>query len=142
MWNRIQDLPEKEKTLLGHETGPGVSLSGGEAQKIAIARALYKDAPFIILDEPTAALDPLAEAEIYENFNELIREKTAVYISHRMSSCRFCDRIVVLEGGRVTEIGTHEELLKKRGSYYELYHAQAKYYGSGDDGNRQRGTAR
>ena len=100
----------------------------GEAQKIAIARALYKNAPFIILDEPAAALDPLAEAEIYENFNRLIQDKTAIYISHRMSSCRFCDRIIVLDGGQILEEGNHETLLKKQGRYYELYHTQAVYY--------------
>lgn len=98
-WERIQELPQKEKTLLRHENGQGVLLSGGEAQKVAIARALYKDAPFVILDEPAAALDPFAEVEVYENFNTLVQDKTVVYISHRMSSCKFCDRIVVLDGG-------------------------------------------
>lgn len=115
IWERVQELPQKERTLLGHENGQGVLLSGGEAQKAAIARALYKDAPFIILDEPTAALDPLAEAEIYENFNALIRNKTAIYISHRMSSCKFCDRIVVLGDGRIVEEGNHETPWRKRG---------------------------
>ena len=105
-----------------------MSLSGGETQKLAIARALYKDAPFIILDEPTAALDPLAEAEIYENFNRLIQNKTAVYISHRMSSCKFCDRIIVLENGQIAEEGTHQTLLAKGGKYCALYQAQAEYY--------------
>ncbi len=128
MWERTQELPQKEKTLLGHENGQGVLLSGGEAQKLAIARALYKDAPFIILDEPAAALDPLAEAAVYENFNTLVRDKTAIYISHRMSSCKFCDRIVVLDGGRILEEGTHETLLDKQGRYYELYSTQAAYY--------------
>lgn len=129
IWERVQELPQKERTLLGHENGQGVLLSGGEAQKVAIARALYKDAPFIILDEPTAALDPIAEAEIYENFNALIRNKTAVYISHRMSSCKFCDRIVVLSGGRILEEGNHETLLAQKGTYYRLYSAQEAYYG-------------
>lgn len=128
MWERVQELPGKQKTLLGHENGQGVSLSGGEAQKIAIARALYKDAPFVILDEPTASLDPLAEAEIYENFDMLIKNKTAIYISHRMSSCKFCDRIVVLGEGKILEEGSHETLLEQKGRYYELYSAQAKYY--------------
>lgn len=128
MWERVQEMPQKEKTLLGHENGQGILLSGGEAQKTAIARALYKDAPFIILDEPAAALDPLAEAEIYENFNTLIQNKTAIYISHRMSSCRFCDRIIVLDGGQILEEGNHEALLEKQGRYYELYNAQAVYY--------------
>ncbi|MEZ3472904.1 MAG: ATP-binding cassette domain-containing protein [Lachnospiraceae bacterium] len=127
-WERIQELPQKEKTLLRHENGQGVLLSGGEAQKVAIARALYKDAPFVILDEPAAALDPFAEAEVYENFNTLVQDKTAVYISHRMSSCKFCDRIVVLDGGRILEEGTHEALLQKKGRYYMLYSTQASYY--------------
>lgn len=128
IWERVQELPQKERTLLGHENGQGVLLSGGEAQKVAIARALYKDAPFIILDEPTAALDPIAEAEIYENFNTLIQNKTAVYISHRMSSCKFCDRIVVLGDGRILEEGNHETLLAQKGTYYRLYSAQEAYY--------------
>ena len=128
IWERVQELPQKQRTLLGHENGQGVLLSGGEAQKVAIARALYKDAPFIILDEPTAALDPLAEAEIYENFNALIQNKTAIYISHRMSSCKFCDRIVVLGGGCILEEGSHETLLANKGTYCELYSAQEAYY--------------
>lgn len=89
----------------------GVTISGGEAQKIAIARALYKDAPFIVLDEPTAALDPVAEAEIYAKFNEIAGDKTAIYISHRLSSCKFCDEIAVFDHGEVVQQGTHEELL-------------------------------
>lgn len=107
----------------------GVELSGGERQKIAIARALYKNAPVIILDEPTSALDPLAEAEIYENFNSLIGDKTAVYISHRMSSSVFCDRILLLDGGTVSDFDTHEALMQKTdGLYYKLFHAQAENY--------------
>ena len=110
---------------LGEETP---SLSGGEAQRTAIARALYKDAPFVILDEPTAALDPIAEAEIYEQFSQMISGKTAVYISHRMSSCKFCDRIVVLDHGRIAEDGTHDTLLANHGIYANLYETQAQYY--------------
>ena len=107
----------------------GVILSGGEAQKVAIARALYKNAPFLILDEPTAALDPLAEAEIYSKLNEIVGDKTAIYISHRLSSCVFCDEIAVFHNGTVIQQGTHEELLKNRyGKYYELWNAQAQYY--------------
>ena len=107
----------------------GVEISGGEAQKIAIARALYKDAPFIILDEPTAALDPIAEAEIYAQFNEISGDKTAVYISHRLSSCRFCDEILVFDGGRIIQQGTHDALLSDEGGKYsQLWHAQAQYY--------------
>ena len=107
----------------------GVEISGGEAQKIALARALYKDAPFIILDEPTAALDPVAEFEIYSRFNEIIGKKTAIYISHRLSSCRFCDDIAVFHDGCLVQRGSHEELSADReGKYYELWQAQARYY--------------
>lgn len=107
----------------------GVEVSGGEAQKIAIARALYKDAPFMILDEPTAALDPIAEAEIYGKFDEIAGDKTAIYISHRLSSCKFCDEILVFHEGAVIQQGSHETLLEDtKGKYYELWNAQAQYY--------------
>lgn len=124
----VEGLPKKECTFLYQENGEGVTPSGGEAQKVAIARALYKDAPFVILDEPTAALDPIAEAGIYENFDSLVGEKTAVYISHRMSSCKFCDRIVVLDHGKIAEEGTHESLMERHGIYAKLYQTQAEYY--------------
>ena len=110
-------------------TEDGVDVSGGEAQKIAIARALYKDAPFIILDEPTAALDPIAEAEIYSKFNDIAGDKTAIYISHRLSSCKFCDEIAVFHEGAVIQQGTHAELVAdENGKYHELWNAQAQYY--------------
>lgn len=107
----------------------GVEISGGEAQKIALARALYKDAPFIVLDEPTAALDPIAEFEIYSKFNEIVGNKTAIFISHRLSSCRFCDDIVVFHEGQLTQRGNHDTLIyDETGKYYELWNAQAQYY--------------
>ena len=107
----------------------GVDISGGEAQKIALARALYKDAPFIILDEPTAALDPIAEFEVYSRMNQMIGEKSAVFISHRLSSCRFCQDIAVFHEGRLIQHGSHDELVAdKSGKYYELWNAQAQYY--------------
>jgi ATP-binding cassette subfamily B protein len=107
----------------------GIEISGGEAQKIAIARAIYKDAPFIILDEPTASLDPVAEYEIYRSFNELVGNKTALYISHRLSSCRFCDDIAVFHEGTIIQRGSHDELVKDTNNkYYELWHSQAQYY--------------
>ena len=110
-------------------TEDGVDVSGGEAQKIAIARALCKDAPFIILDEPTAALDPIAEAEIYGKFDEIAGDKTAIYISHRLSSCKFCDEIAVFHEGAVIQHGTHAELVADTtGKYHELWNAQAQYY--------------
>lgn len=107
----------------------GVEISGGEAQKIALARALYKDAPFIILDEPTAALDPVSEYEVYSKFNEIAGDKTAIYISHRLASCRFCDKIAVFHEGRIIQQGTHQDLLAEdNGKYCELWNAQAQYY--------------
>lgn len=127
---RYAKMPKKLDTpLYKNFDEDGVNVSGGEAQKIALARALYKDAPFIILDEPTAALDPIAEAEIYSKFDEIVGDKTAIYISHRLSSCRFCDKIAVFDQGEIVQIGTHEELLADpNGKYYELWHAQAQYY--------------
>lgn len=127
---RLERLPNGLLTMLGKELSEeGVSLSGGEAQKAAIARALYKDTPFIILDEPTAALDPIAEAEIYEKFNDIAGDRTAVYISHRLSSCKFCDEIAVFHEGAVVQKGTHNALLADEGGkYHELWHAQAQYY--------------
>ena len=107
----------------------GTELSGGQQQKTAICRALYRDSPIVILDEPTAALDPVAEYEIYKHFNELVGGKTAIYISHRLSSCKFCDEIAVFADDTIKEYGTHEELVKiESGIYSEMYNAQAKYY--------------
>jgi ATP-binding cassette subfamily B protein len=107
----------------------GVDLSGGEAQKIAIARAVYKNAAVVILDEPTAALDPASEYEIYSKFNAIVGDRTAVYISHRLSSCRFCDKIAVFKAGRLVEYGAHDALLRRAdGEYTALWNAQAQYY--------------
>ena len=125
---RVERMQDGIHSQLYRNNGDGVELSGGEAQKLAIARALYKDGPFVILDEPTAALDPIAEAEIYEHFNDMIQGKTAIYISHRMSSCKFCDDILVLDGGRIAERGNHAKLLSKNGIYATLYNKQAQYY--------------
>lgn len=126
---RIHELPAGIDTAVGKDLDAnGVELSGGEAQKVAIARAWYKGAPLIILDEPTAALDPLSEAAIYQRFDQLIGNKTAIYISHRMSSTRFAQRIAVFKDGALVEMGTHNELMQQDGLYRELFTAQAKYY--------------
>lgn len=127
---RLKTMNDGLDTILYREFAKdGVLVSGGEAQKIAIARALYKDAPFIILDEPTAALDPIAEAEIYSKFNDIAGDKTAIYISHRLSSCKFCDEIAVFHEGQIIQQGSHQELLKEEnGKYSELWNAQAQYY--------------
>lgn len=106
----------------------GIEISGGEAQKLALARAIYKNAPFVVLDEPTAALDPVSEHEIYTKFNTIVGTETAVYISHRLSSCRFCNDIIVLKDGRIAERGSHEMLLRKNGEYALMWQAQAEYY--------------
>ena len=129
--DRLAEMKNGTETYLYKDTlnKDGVDVSGGEAQKIAIARALYKDAPFIILDEPTAALDPIAEAEIYGKFDEIAGDKTAIYISHRLSSCKFCDEIAVFHEGAVIQQGTHASLVAdESGKYYELWYAQAQYY--------------
>ena len=126
---KLSSLPDGIDTLLGKEYDEaGTELSGGQEQKVAIARALYKDASLIILDEPTSALDPLAEAEIYENFHDLAGGRTAFYISHRMSSSLFCDRILVIDGGRVADFDSHEKLMKKDGMYRRLFQTQADNY--------------
>lgn len=127
---KINSLPNGSKTMLVKSVNKdAVELSGGEMQKLVLARALYKNAPIIILDEPTAALDPISEFEIYSKFNKIVNTKTAFYISHRLSSCRFCDEIAVFDKGKIIQKGTHEELLKdKNNKYYELWNAQAKYY--------------
>lgn len=128
--NRLSEMPEGLNTCLYKNFDEnGVEISGGEAQKIAIARALYKNAPFIVLDEPTAALDPLAEYEIYSKFNEIVQNKTAIFISHRLSSCRFCNKIAVFDKGQIVQQGSHEELVAdESGKYHELWYAQAQYY--------------
>ncbi len=127
---RLDNLEKGLDTVLYKDMDDdGIDVSGGEAQKIAIARALYKDAPFIILDEPTAALDPIAEAEVYEKFDTISGDKTAIYISHRLSSCKFCDEIAVFDHGALIAQGSHEALLADaNGKYYELWNAQAQYY--------------
>ena len=130
MREKIDTLPEGIHSRFGKEYDEdGVELSGGQGQKIAIARALYKKASMVILDEPAAALDPIAEAEIYEKFNSLVEDKTAIYISHRMSSSVFCDRILIIDGGTVSDFDTHENLMKKTDSlYYKLFTSQAENY--------------
>ena len=127
---RLSSMPKGLDTFLYKDLDQsGVDVSGGEAQKLAIARALYKDAPFIILDEPTAALDPIAEADIYSRFNDIAGDRTAIYISHRLSSCKFCDEIAVFDQGNIIQKGSHEALLRDvSGLYRQLWDAQAQYY--------------
>lgn len=129
---RLDKLPHGLSTVLYKNFDEnGIDVSGGEAQKIALARALYKDAPFMILDEPTAALDPVAEFEVYNRMNDMIGNKAAVFISHRLSSCRFCQDIAVFHEGRLIQRGSHDALVSdKPGMYYKLWNAQAQYYGA------------
>lgn len=127
--HRVEHLPDRENTYLYKDIDQnGVEISGGEAQKLALARALYKNSAVVILDEPTAALDPVAENEIYSRFNSFVQGKTAIYISHRLSSCVFCTRMAVFDKAHLVETGTHQELLNAGGKYSELWNAQAKYY--------------
>lgn len=126
---RYKKLPRKTDTnILRKFDSEGIELSGGETQKLFLARAMYKSAPIVILDEPTAALDALAEKNLYEHFNELTKDKTALYISHRLASTRFCDEIIFLENGKILEKGTHDDLIKKDGAYARFYRLQSKYY--------------
>ena len=126
---RLERLSHGWDTYVGKEFDEdGVAFSGGEKQKMAIARAIYKDAPFVIMDEPTAALDPPSECEVYAGFDKMVGSKTALYISHRLASCRFCQDILVFDKGQVVQRGSHEELEKQEGLYRELWNAQAQYY--------------
>ncbi len=129
LWEKVKRLPLKEHTLLGRNVNArATDLSGGEKQKLWMARAFYKEAPFLILDEPTAALDPLAEQEIYEKYREMSAGKTSLFISHRLSSTSFCDRILFMEKGQITEEGSHQALLERGGAYARLYRLQSQYY--------------
>ncbi len=126
---KVEGLPQGDMTTLVKGVAEqGTAFSGGEMQRLLLARALYKDAPVLILDEPTAALDPLAEREIYERYHELTKGKTAIFISHRLASTRFCDRIVLLEQGKIAEQGSHEELMQLGGKYAEMFRVQSYYY--------------
>ena len=135
---KIESLPEGYETYLNREVYEGaILLSGGETQRLMLARALYKNAPFIVLDEPTAALDPIAESDMYQKYNELTNGRSSIYISHRLASTRFCDRIIMIDNGEIIEEGTHSELLKLGGKYAGLFEVQSKYYKEGDAENEE-----
>lgn len=126
---RLDSMEEGINTYLYKDFDEhGVEISGGEAQKLCLARAVYKGSPFIVLDEPTAALDPISEHDIYTKFNNIVGTRTAIYISHRLSSCRFCDEITVMDNGEIVECGSHDQLIGAGGSYSKLWSAQAEYY--------------
>lgn len=129
---KVESLPHRYETCLNRQVHEGaILLSGGETQRLMLARALYKDAPFLLLDEPTAALDPIAESELYRKYNDLAQGRSSIYISHRLASTRFCDRIILIDNGKISEEGTHGELLEAGGKYAELYEIQSKYYKEG-----------
>ncbi|MDE6845138.1 MAG: ABC transporter ATP-binding protein/permease, partial [Lachnospiraceae bacterium] len=133
---KVESLADGYETYLNREVYEGATLlSGGETQCLMLARALYKNAPFIILDEPTAALDPIAESEMYQKYHEVTGGRSSIYISHRLASTRFCDRIILIDNAGILEEGTHEELLRLGGRYAGLYDVQSKYYREGDDEN-------
>ena len=130
--DQVRALPQGENTHLGRQLYlDGVELSGGQMQKLMLARALYKNGPIVVLDEPTAALDPIAESQLYQKYHELTQNSTSVYISHRLASTRFCDRVLLIENGGIAEEGTHEELLAAGGRYAYLFDIQSKYYKEG-----------
>lgn len=127
--DKVKSLPQGIETHIGREVyEDGVELSGGQTQRLMLARALYKDAPFLVLDEPTAALDPIAENDIYLKYNEMTAGKTSLFISHRLASTRFCDRILFMKDGQIAEEGTHESLMALGGGYAKLFKVQSRYY--------------
>lgn len=129
LWDRVQELSGREQTNLNKDLdASGVTLSGGELQRLMLARALYKDAPIVILDEPTAALDPIAESRMYDKYFQMTQNKTSIFISHRLSSTKFCHRILYMEKGRIVEEGSHEALMEKQGAYAAMFRTQAQYY--------------
>lgn len=132
LWEKISMCEQGMDMPVTREITEGLVLSGGQQQKLLLARALYKNAPILILDEPTAALDPVAESQTYEQFHKTAFNKTTLYISHRLASTRFCDKIAFLSGGRITEEGTHEELMKTGGDYQQMYALQSQYYKEGE----------
>ena len=126
---KVDTLIHKEDTYITQELDDdGVQLSGGEIQKLLLAKAIYKDGSLLVLDEPTSALDPIAESKIYEEYNRFANNKTAVFISHRLASTKFCDRILFLENGKIIEEGSHKELMEKGGKYREIFDIQSHYY--------------
>lgn len=129
LWDRVRELSGREQTNLNKDLdASGVTLSGGELQRLMLARALYKDAPIVILDEPTAALDPIAESRMYDKYFQMTQNKTSIFISHRLSSTKFCHRILYMEKGRIVEEGSHEALMEKQGAYAAMFRTQAQYY--------------
>lgn len=134
LWNKIEHLTNGVKSQFGKTIyDDGIEFSGGEIQKLLLARAMYKSAPIMLLDEPTAALDPIAESTLYGNYNQISSQKTTVFVSHRLASTNFCDRIILIENGRICEEGSHNELLKQNGKYSMLFQMQAKYYRDNPD---------
>ena len=129
LWEKIYSLPKQERTCLNKDVEEdGIQLSGGELQKMMLARALYKDCKLLLLDEPTAALDAIAENEMYEKYQQMIAGKTTLFISHRLASTRFCEQILFLENGRIAEKGTHAELMQQHDRYAHMFEVQSKYY--------------
>jgi len=134
LYDKVESLPLKKESIISRDIDEkGIDLSGGESQKLSLARAIYKDSPLMILDEPTSAMDAISESNLYENINKLINNHSAIFISHRLSSTKFCDRIIMLDKGKIIEEGTHDKLLLNNGEYAKLFNMQAEYYKGGDD---------
>ena len=132
LWDKVEKLPKGIETYITQDLDEdGVQFSGGESQKLLVARAMYRNGPILILDEPTSALDPIAESKLYEEYNNMTKEKTAVFISHRLASTKFCDRILLLENGKIAEEGSHTDLMEQNGIYKELFEIQSHYYKEG-----------